>query len=107
MNKAIRQFKIVKTRVYNFHKDNWKDIILHFLVNAIYSFSANSVIKLVSIQHDQGVFIGQGIYYTLLGILFSRAAYETLYGKILFILSMWFGGYMGYLYAQDVVDYII
>lgn len=107
MNKTFRKFKVVKRRVYNFHRDNWRDILLHFLINSVYSFSANAVVKLVSIQNDPGVFMAQGLYYSLLGILFSRAAYETLYGKVLFIVSMWFGGYTGYLYAQDLVNFII
>jgi hypothetical protein len=107
MHKTIRKFKVARMRVYNFHRDNGKDILLHFCTNAIYSFSANAVVKLVSIQHDIGVFMAQGIYYSLLGILFSRAAYETTYGKVLFVLSMWFGGYMGYLYAQGLVNLII
>lgn len=93
----------ILVRTYNFHKDNFSEILLSLIVNFMYAFFALCVPTFISLKYDLGVLVALGIYYGFLVYLFSRPKYETLYGKLLFWFACTSGGFTGYKFSSFLV----
>lgn len=86
-------------RVWNFHKDNWREIVQLLSTNVLYSFLQMTLPSLIALRSDVGVFLVMACYYTILQVVLGRNKMSTLYGKVLYVISLMIGGYAGYLTA--------
>ena len=83
-------------KVYNFHKDNGRDIVKALFQNFAYSFGAGVVPSAIVVGHPIGVGIAFLYFYGMFTLLINRPRYETTYGKILMWLTCAAGGFAGW-----------
>lgn len=88
--------------VYNFHKDNKKDIFIALLTNYFYATFMVGVPVAIYVGYWYLTLLALLGAYTMLTIVINRPRYETIYGKILMIISCTAGGMTSYFIGEII-----
>jgi len=92
----------VTRRVYNFHKDNLRDIVAALLTNYVYAAFMVGVPVFLYIGNMWFILMSMLGAYTMLTVLINRPRYETMYGRFLMVIACTAGGMTSYLVGEFV-----
>lgn len=89
-------------RLYNFHKDNYKAILMALVINYLYALCMVSVAVTIYIGYLPLVILALLLGYTMFTIVTNRPKYETIYGKALMVFACTAGGTTSYLIGEYI-----
>lgn len=94
--------KFVTRRVYDFHRDNFKDILTALLTNYVYAMFMVGVPVFIFIGDLRFIVLALLGAYIMLTVVINRPRYATLYGKALMVISCTAGGTTSYLLGEII-----
>jgi hypothetical protein len=98
----VSKARLVTRRVYNFHKDNLRDIVAALLTNYVYAAFMVGVPVFLYVGNVWLILMSMLGAYTMLTVVINRPRYETMYGRFLMIIACTAGGMTSFLIGEFV-----